>query len=176
MERAARKARKLRAKLDRGYASRATGMLSRPARGSIALGLALAASGCANRAPQPLAAPAAAISYDGTYTGTLRVTGVSTRMTQSDCATDPRFWVNVTGNRFSFALPHPAAVGATSRYNATPVYTTSPVYTASIAPDGTIKGLGKDINMTMDGRVAGTRMTGQIRGLLCYYAFTADRN
>jgi hypothetical protein len=24
--------------------------------------------------------------------------------------------------------------------------------------------------------VAGTRMTGQIRGLLCYYAFTADRN
>ena len=153
-------------------------MLNRPARGGIALGLALAASGCANRAPQPMVPPAAAISYDGTYTGTLRVTGVSTRMTQSDCDTDPRFSVKVTRNRFSFLLPHPAAVGATPslRNSATPVYTTSPVYTASIAPDGTIKGLSHDISTTMDGRVAGTRMTGQIRGLLCYYAFTADRN
>ena len=77
-----------------------------------------------------------------------------------------------------FALPHPAAVGATPplRDSATPVYTTSPVYTASIAPDGTIKGLSNDTNTTMDGRVAGARMTGQINGLLCRYAFTADRN
>jgi hypothetical protein len=147
-------------------------MLSRPARGGIALGLALAASGCANRAPQPAAPPAAAISYDGTYTGTLRLTGVSTRMTQSDCASDPRFSVKVAGNRFSFPLPHPAVAKATPslRDSATPVYN------ASIAPDGTIKGLSDDTNTTMDGRVAGTRMTGQIRGLLCYYAFTADRN
>jgi hypothetical protein len=140
--------------------------------------LALAASGCANRAPQPTTPPAAAISYDGTYTGTLRVTGGSTSVNPSDCATDPRFSVNVAGNRFSFALPHPAAVGATPplRDSATPVYTTSPVYTASIAPDGTIKGLSNDTNTTMDGRVAGTRMAGQVYGLLCYYAFTADRS
>jgi hypothetical protein len=116
--------------------------------------------------------PAAAISYDGTYTGTLRVTGVSTSMNRSDCDTDPRFSVKVTGNQFSFSLPHPAAVKATPslRDSATPIYN------ASIASDGTIKGFSNNTNTTMDGRVAGTRMTGQIRGLLCYYAFTADRN
>jgi hypothetical protein len=147
-------------------------MLNRPARGSIALGLALTAWGCANRAPQPVAAPAAAISYDGTYTGTLRLTGASTSMNQSDCATDPRFSVKVTGNQFSFPLPHPAAVKDTPslRDSATPVYN------ASIAPDGTIKGLSNDTNTVMDGRVSGIRMTGQVYGLLCYYAFTADRN
>ena len=147
-------------------------MLNRPARGSIALGLALAASGCANRAPQPTAPPAAAISYDGTYTGTLRVTGGSTSVNPSDCATDPRFSVNVTGNQFSFPLPHPAMVKATPalRDSATPIYN------ASIAPDGTIKGFSNDTNTTMDGRAAGTRITGQVYGLLCYYAFTADRN
>jgi hypothetical protein len=150
----------------------AAGILNRSARGSIALGLTVAVSGCANRATQPVAAPAAAISYDGTYTGTLRVTGASTSMNQRDCATDPRFSVNVTGNQFSFPLPHPAAVKAAPslRDSATPIYN------ASIAPDGTIKGLSNNTNTAMDGRVAGTRMTGQVYGLLCYYAFTADRN
>jgi hypothetical protein len=147
-------------------------MLNRPARGSIALGLALATSGCANQAPQSMAPPAAAISYDGTYTGTLRLTGASGGVNQSDCATDPRFSVSVTGNQFSFPLPHPALVKGTPslRDSATPVYN------ASIAPDGTIKGLSNDTNTVMDGRVAGARMTGQVYGLLCYYAFTADRN
>jgi hypothetical protein len=146
-------------------------MLNRPVRGSVALGLALAASGCANQAPQPMAPPAAAISYDGIYAGTLRVTGASVNVNQSNCATDPRFSVNVTGNQFSFPLPHPAAVkGTPSLRDAA-----TPIYNASIAPDGTIKGLSDDTSV-MNGRVAGTRMTGQIYGLLCYYTFTADRN
>jgi hypothetical protein len=147
-------------------------MLNRPARGSIALGLALAASGCASRPPQPVAPPAAAISYDGAYTGVLRVTGAATSMNQSDCATDPRFSATVTGNRFSFPLPHPAVVKATPSLRDA----ATPVYDASIAPDGTIRGFSNNNNTTMDGRVAGTRMTGQVYGLLCYYAFTADRN
>ena len=50
------------------------------------------------------------------------------------------------------------------------------IYNASIAPDGTIKGLSNETNTVMDGRVSGTRMTGQVYGLLCYYAFAADRN
>src|SRR3954471_19054559 len=146
-------------------------MLIRPARGRIALGLALAASGCASQAPQPTAPPAAAISYDGTYTGTLRVTGASGSMSQRDCTSNPRFSVNVTGNQFSFPLPHPVvAATPTLRDDVTPVYN------ASIAPDGTIKGFSNDTNTVMDGRMSGTRMTGQVYGLLCYYAFTADRN
>jgi hypothetical protein len=147
-------------------------MLNQPARGSIALGLALAASGCANQPPQSMAPPAAAISYDGSYTGALRVTGAATSMSQSDCATDPRFSVSVTGNQFSFPLSHPAVVKATPSLRDA----ATPTYDASIAPDGTIKGLSNDNNTTMDGRVAGTRMTGQVYGLLCYYAFSADRN
>jgi hypothetical protein len=151
---------------------RAAGILNRSARCSIALGLTVAVSGCSNRATQPVAAPAAAISYDGTYSGTLSVTGGSGGVTAGDCATDPRFSVRVTGNQFSFPLAHPALVKATPslRDSATPIYN------ASIAPDGTIKGLSNNTNTAMDGRVAGTRMTGQVYGLLCYYAFTADRN
>jgi hypothetical protein len=147
-------------------------MVNRPARGGIALGLALAAAGCANQTPRPVAAPAAAISHDGTYTGTLRVTGGSTGVNPSDCASDPRFSVKVAGNRFSFPLPHPALVKATPALRDAAMA----IYNASIAPDGTIKGFSDDTNTTMDGRVAGTRMTGQVYGLLCYYAFTADRN
>jgi hypothetical protein len=147
-------------------------MLIRPAWGCIALGLALTASGCASQAPRSMAPPAAAISYDGTYTGTLRVTGASTGGNPSDCANDPRFSVHVTGNQFSFPLPRPPVLMATpSQSDAAPR-----VYNASIAPDGTIKGLSTATNTTMDGRVVGTRMTGQIYGLLCYYAFTADRS
>ena len=152
---------------------RATGMLNRSARGSIALGLTLlAASGCANQARRPMEPPAAAIFYDGTYTGTLSVIGAAGSVNSRDCATDPRFSVRVAGNQFSFPLPHPTMVKATPslRDSATPVYN------ASIAPDGTIKGFSNNNNTVMDGRVTGTRMTGQVYGLLCYYAFTADRN
>jgi hypothetical protein len=100
------------------------------------------------------------------------VTGAAVSMNQSECATDPRFSVNVSGNQFSFPLRHPAAVKAAPSLRDA----ATPIYNASIAPDGTIKGLSNDTNTTMDGRVSGTRMTGQVYGLLCYYAFTADRS
>ena len=119
-----------------------------------------------------MAPPAAAISYDGTYTGTLSVTGAAGSVNSRDCATDPRFSVQVTGNQFSFPLPHPAVVEATPSLRDA----ATPIYDASIAPDGTIKGISNSNNTTMDGPVSGIRMTGQVYGLLCYYAFTADRN
>jgi hypothetical protein len=146
--------------------------LKRPARGSIALGLALAASGCATRTPQPAAPPTAAISYDGTYTGTLRAAGSSTSLSPQDCAADPGFSATVTDNKFSFPLSHSALIKATPSLSDLP----TPIYNASIAPDGTIRGFSSNNNTTMDGRVVGTRMTGEVYGLLCYYAFTADRN
>jgi len=142
------------------------------ASGLAALGLALgvAMAGCADQAPQPTPPPMPAISYDGTYTGTISVSGAATSMKASDCATDPRFSVNVTGNQFSFPLPHPAVSRSTPSLR----QAATPVYNASIGPDGTIKGLSNDTNTPMSGRVTGTRMTGQIDGLLCNYAFTAD--
>ena len=108
----------------------AAGILNRSARGSIALGLTVAVSGCANRATQPVAAPAAAISYDGTYTGTLRVTGASTSMNQKTSPHRPTLLGQRDGVNPSFPLPHPAAVKAAPslRDSATPIYN------ASIAP------------------------------------------
>ena len=114
----------------------------------------------------------AAISYDGTYTGTLRVAGTSTSLNPKDCAADPGFSVTVTDNKFSFPLSHSALIKATPSLSSTPI----PIYNASIASDGTINGFSSNNNTVMDGRVVGTRMTGQVYGLLCYYAFAANRN
>jgi hypothetical protein len=153
---------------------RAKGMTIDRAKGAIALSLALglAAAGCADQAPQPMPPPMAAISYDGTYTGTIQVNGAAASMKESDCATNPRFSVAVAGNQFSFPLPHPAVAKSTPSLQRS----TTPVYNASIGPDGTIKGLSNDTNTPMRGQVTGTRMTGQIDGLLCNYAFTAERS
>jgi hypothetical protein len=142
------------------------------ASGHVARGLALAVAvaGCADQAPQPMPPPMPAISYDGTYTGTIIVSDAAVGMKASDCATEPRFSVNVTGNQFSFPLPHPAV----SRNTPSLRKAATPVYNASIGPDGTIKGLSNDTNTPMSGRVTGTRMTGRIDGLLCNYVFTAD--
>ena len=152
---------------------RAEGMTNRLAKGRIALSMALglAAAGCAEQAPPPKPAPMPAISYDGTYTGTIRVTDAATSMRESDCATIPRFSVVVSGNQFSFPLPHPAVARSAPSLQKS----TTPVYNASIGPDGAIKGISNDTNTPMRGQVTGTRMTGQIDGLLCNYAFTADR-
>jgi hypothetical protein len=142
------------------------------ASGHVARGLALAVAvaGCADQAPQPMPPPMPAISYDGTYTGTISVSDAAVGMKASDCATEPRFSVNVTGNQFSFPLPHPAVSANTPSLRKA----ATPVYNASIGPDGTIKGLSNDTNTPMSGRVTGTRMTGRIDGLLCNYTFTAD--
>ena len=73
-------------------------------------------------------------------------------MNQSECATDPRFSVNVTENQFSFPLRHPAVVKvAPSLRDAA-----TPIYNASIALDGPTKDLSNDTNTAMDGRVSGS--------------------
>jgi hypothetical protein len=147
-------------------------MTRRPTGGRIALALAIgmAASGCADQAPQPMPPPMPAISYDGTYTGTIGVNGAAVSMKDSDCATDPRFSVVVTDNQFSFPLPHPAAARSTPSLR----QAATPVYNATIGPGGAIKGISNDTNTPLRGQVTGTRMAGQIDGLLCNYTFTAD--
>src|SRR4051812_29098437 len=101
-------------------------------RAALALALGMAASGCANQAPQPMPPPVQAISYDGTYTGSIVVNGAATSMRDSDCATDPRFSVVVTDNQFTFPLPHPAV----SRSTPSLQRAATPVYTATIGPEG----------------------------------------
>jgi hypothetical protein len=128
---------------------------------------------CAGPAPlaEPPAAPRAAVSYDGRYEGTMRVTGgPGTASNPSLCGTPPRVSIEVRNNRFTLAVPHPDAEATPSlRDRATPTYD------ATIRPDGSITGMSNDTGATMDGRVSGTRMNGQVYGLLCYYEFTALR-
>ena len=76
-------------------------------------------------------------------------------------------------SRVTVLLPTATSGGVDSTPSLQPAAT--PVYNASIGPDGTIKGLSNDTNTPMRGQVTGTRMTGQIDGLLCNYAFTAER-
>jgi hypothetical protein len=122
------------------------------------------AAGCVSPAPQAQhAAPAAATpSYDGLYEGRVEVTGASVGMNRRDCETDPRFAVEVRDNRFSIVQPHPRVATAVPTLRDS----TTVVYDAAIRPDGTIVGLSSRTNATMEGRVVGTRMSGQIHGLL----------
>jgi hypothetical protein len=99
------------------------------------------------------------------------MTGASRGMTRSNCATSPRISVEVKNNQFSLATPHPDAVASAPSL----ADRTTPVYEAAIRPDGSIVGVSNQTNATMQGRIFGSRMSGQIFGLLCYYEFIADR-
>jgi hypothetical protein len=142
---------------------------------SAAACAALLLAGCSVPAMQgrgaaaPTATPAP--SYDGHYEGTVRLTGVAGTMDPKDCATEPRVSLDVRDNRFRYALPHPHAAASSPEL----AKRTTPIYNASIRPNGNFSGTSDDTNTTMVGQVTGTRMTGTIFGLLCYYAFTADR-
>jgi hypothetical protein len=142
--------------------------------GGILLGLAgaLGAPGCAGPpSEQQAVAPSPAVTtYDGRYVGTVRGTGTAGSMREDDCATPPRLSIEVVNGRFSLPVPHP-------RVAATPSLSdrTTPVYEASIASDGRITGRSSQTNTTLDGQVSGRQMSGQIYGLLCYYAFSTNR-
>jgi hypothetical protein len=143
------------------------------ARAVFLLAVGISTSGCdgSRSQVQPAAFPAPAISFDGRYEGTMRMTGSSLGMSRSNCATSPRISVEVKNNQFSLATPHPEAVASTPSLTDR----ATPVYNATIRPDGSIVGISNQTNATMQGRIFGSRMSGQIFGLLCYYEFTADR-
>ncbi len=121
--------------------------------------------------PSPSAPPPAGPSFDGRYEGTVHVAGGAVGMDLADCAPDPRLAVEVRDNRFRYVqrLPRLAASGPELARRA------SPTYVATIRPDGAIVGRSDDTNTTLVGSVAGDRMSGEIFGLLCNYAFTAER-
>ena len=109
------------------------------------------------------AAPAPAVSWDGTYRGTVQITGLGSGMQRQWCETDPAMVVQVTGNSFTYSMPHPNAPG-----------NPTPVYPASIAPDGTFHTeIGSGV---MNGQVIGGHMSGTISGSACVYAFSMDRS
>lgn len=107
-------------------------------------------------------APLPEVSWDGAYSGTVQITGLGSGIQRQWCETDPQMVVQVTGNKFDYAMPHPNTPG-------TPTMS----YSAAIMPDGAFR---SDIGTgVMTGRVTGTHMTGYIDGSACVYSFTMDR-
>ncbi len=101
-------------------------------------------------------------SWDGTYRGSVQITGLGSGVKQQWCETDPQIIFQVTHNAFSYAMPHPNAPN-----------NPTPVYSATIASDGSFR--SSLSSGTMTGRVTGTHIAGKIDGSVCVYSFALDR-
>jgi hypothetical protein len=128
--------------------------------------LTIAISGCNAVGQPPPALPAAApvaFSFDGTYTGTIRLTssGTSANPHQANwCDTPPQISLTIYNNAFTYQLTRP---GLSLRL------------AANVAPDGTISGSDVNGEAVMDGLIGGSQIAGHINGTACNYTFTANR-
>lgn len=122
-------------------------------------------AGCAAQ-PQPPIAPAqSSAAFDGTYVGTVRVTGIGAggERVRSICQTTPAFNVTIVDSAFTYAQPHP-------RYPGNPVVT----YSVVISPTGYVSGTS-DRNGALEGRIIDGRLSGTINGSGCFYVFSAQK-
>jgi hypothetical protein len=135
---------------------------------AIAALVALAA--CSSK-PLPPSSPtpkAAFVSFDGTYRGRIRVTSHTLGGPNSNwCDTPQAISLSVQNNAFRYLLAHP---------NLPPDPDLSPtIEVASISPDGSFNGFPVDGGPEMVGSIIGSHIEGEIHGLGCAYAFTAER-
>lgn len=113
--------------------------------------------------PSGAVTSAPAVSWDGTYRGTVQITGQGASIQRNWCETDPQIIVQVTGNSFTYAMPHPNVP-----------HNPTPVYSATITPDGNFR--SEMVSGVISGQVVGNHMSGTINGSACIYAFSADRS
>ena len=107
--------------------------------------------------------PEPAVSWDGTYRGSVQITGTGSGAQRQWCETTTQIVFQVASNAFSYAMPHPNAPD-----------NRTPVYAATIASDGTFK---STLNSgTMTGRATGSHISGVIEGSICNYSFALDRS
>jgi hypothetical protein len=129
--------------------------------------------GC-SRTPSPnTSAQQPSPSYDGHYEGTIRLLNATSGGDPRNCVTDSRLSLQVTDNTFVYVQPHPNLAGSSPGVTGEQ---TTPTYRATVAPDGTISGHSEFVGGTINGRIDGTHMSGQVYGLLCTYTFIADRS
>jgi hypothetical protein len=138
--------------------------------GMATLATGLAIGGCTPAPPPPPPAPPA-ISYDGTYQGTVTLTNVGAGVPRIGCAAPPQMVVQVRNNAFTFVQPHPNSTVAAAGPGASQTTT----YTVSIAQNGTFNGLS-EVSGQMMGTIAAGHMTGTIQGIECVYSFTANKS
>jgi hypothetical protein len=134
---------------------------------TLATGLVL--GGCTPPPPPP--PPAPVVSYDGTYVGTVTLTGVGAGVPREGCVTNPGLTLQVKNNAFTYVQTHPNS-NVTAPGMATVSATTT--YTVAVAPNGSFTGQS-EVAGTMSGTISGTHMSGMIEGIVCVYSFSADR-
>jgi len=131
--------------------------------------LVTAVSGCATSNPPP--APAApAVSFDGTFQGTIRLTSSGVSGVESRwCDTPPAISLSIKNNAFSYVLMHPN-VPRDSHYSL------SPAFAVSVTPDGSFDATSPNGEAEMIGSITGSHLQGRINGTACGYAFTAEKS
>jgi hypothetical protein len=119
--------------------------------------------------PPPKPASVSSVSFDGTYRGRIRVSSHALGGPNSNwCDTPPAISLSIQHNAFKYLLAHP---------NLPPDPDLSPtIEVTTISPDGSFSGFPKDGGPEMVGTITGSHMEGEIRGLECTYAFTAERS
>ncbi len=134
---------------------------------TLATGLVL--GGCTPPPPPP--PPAPVVSYDGTYRGTVTLTGVGAGIPREGCVTDPKLVIQVSRNAFTYVQSHPKS--DVTAPGVQPVSATT-TYSVKVAPNGSFSGQS-EVAGSMTGTISGTHMAGTIEGIVCVYSFTADR-
>ena len=127
----------------------------------------LAASGilvssCSSTYLREGSAPRPMPSFDGLYSGSIRIRNVSSSSPRDWCETTPTMRIEVRNNGFNYAMSHPNVMG-----------NPSPVYSAYIYPDGSIRSVPGIVAGIVTGQATGNRMEGAISGLGCEYAFVS---
>lgn len=128
--------------------------------------------GCSSPPPPPPANPVPAVSFDGRYSGSVRVDSAAVGFTVQQCASDPQVSLQVTNNRFVFIQRHPNLIDEAAGL---PASATTETFDGFVTPDGIMAGSTGNGQARIAGHVTGSRMSGQINGMLCTYTFTAQR-
>jgi hypothetical protein len=95
----------------------------------------------------------------------VQITSKAREVGKGWCDASPRFSVPVRGNAFAYILRHPNLPADFTR-----------TFQVTIGPDGSFDAQTTNGDASMSGRITETRMTGQITGEGCDYAFTAQHS
>jgi galactokinase len=134
--------------------------------------LIAAVNGCAPSAPPAVPPPPAApaVSFDGTYQGTIRLTASAVKGATSDwCDTPPTITLVVQNNAFAYVLYHPNVPAGSG-------FSSSPSFTVNIGPDGSFDAFSPNNQAEMTGSASGSQISGKISGTGCGYAFSAQKS
>jgi hypothetical protein len=124
-------------------------------------------AGCQQPGPPPSATmpPLLTTVFDGTYRATVSVTKTGSGADPTWCQTQPPASINVAGDRFTLALPHPNVPG-----------NPTPTFAVAVAPDGSFQTQSVDGTSSFAGQISGGHLQGVVNMAGCQYGVAADRS